>query len=147
MATPFKDIYGLAMITIRDYKLDNLYKLDKEAFFLTLQGFLIRGKDRFVSCIKPLDVDEVQGEFLSDLSDMEKSILADLTVIEWFTSKTQDVTQFQLHLSDKDFRTYSESNNLKEKSEYLDRLREKCRQSMVDYQLQNLSNIPFFNNQ
>ena len=65
-------------------------------------------------------------------------------VYNWFSGKINDVTQFQGHLNNKEFKAHSEAANLKEKSEYLDRLREKINQDEVDYQLMNLNAIPFF---
>ena len=40
-----------------------------------------------------------------------------------------------------DFKHYSESANLKEKSEYLDKMREKYNQKMLDYSLKNLDSL------
>ena len=68
----------------------------------------------------------------------EKNILADLMVIEWFTSKIQDVTQFQGSLSTREFKKFSEANNLKVKSEYKNRLIENVEQAITDYQVAHL---------
>lgn len=146
MATSFETIYDRALVTIGDYKLDALAQADYEAFLLHLQGILERAVPDFTLCEQSLDYDTASTPpaFTSTLNNKEINILAELMVYNWFSGKINDVTQFQGHLNNKEFKAHSEGANLKEKSEYLDRLREKIAQDEVDYQLMDLSILPFF---
>lgn len=140
MGTSFDDIIDLALISIRDYKLDKLYNLSKDAFIKYCDGFLIQAIPNFTQCKQSLDYDINTREFLNDLTILEKNILADFWVIEWFKKETQDSIQLanKLQVSSA-FTTHSPAQNLKEKSEYLDRLREKVYQKITDYWLSDLS--------
>ena len=76
------------------------------------------------------------------MSSIEISILADLWAIEWFKKETQDSRKINALLqSSGSFKSHSAAQNLKEKSIYLDGLREKVEQKMTNYQLQNIDNI------
>lgn len=135
--TPFDNIYDLALVVIQDYKIDNLATTDIESFKLYMRGFLINSIPEFsTTCFTSLEYDETQNCFIEDLSMLEKSILADIIVIKWMERETNNATQINLRLQGRDKKSNAESSNLKEKSERLDRLREKLAQKMVDYQLQ-----------
>ena len=143
MGTLFEKVYDRALIVIEDYKLNKLAEQDYEAFLFYLQGTLERSIPDFTSCNTDLSYNEVEDEngnmvmaFDNELSNKEINILSSIMVYNWFSRKVQDVTQFQGHLSNKEFKAHSEANNLKEKSEYLDRLREKYNQDIVDYQVE-----------
>jgi hypothetical protein len=64
-----------------------------------------------------------------------------LVVYKWFEREMQDVRQFNNHLQTRDFKVYSEANNLKQKSEYADKLREKYLYEIQQYQLNNLDSF------
>lgn len=136
--TSFDTIIDLAMATIQDYKLNNLYDSSQDDFATITNAFLIRGLPEFTNCKSSLAYDINQHAFLADLSPLEISILADLWVYEWFNWHVQNVTQFQGKMSPSDFKHYSEAENLKQKSEYMDKIREKFNQKMVDYSLQTV---------
>lgn len=137
MGTPFDEVIDMSLITIRDYKLDKLYMVDKTTFDLVFEGFLTRVEPDFI-CFQSLDYDLLSKSFISTLTRLEISILADLIVMCWFTSKVQDVTEFQGHMSDREFKKHSEANNLAKKTDYLDGLREKLEQKTTRYSLVNL---------
>ena len=136
--TSFDTIIDLAMATIQDYKLNNLYDSSQADFATITNAFLVRGLPEFTNCKSSLAHDSNQHAFLADLSPLEISILADLWVYEWFNWHVQNVTQFQGKMSPSDFKHYSEAENLKQKSEYMDKIREKFNQKMVDYSLQTV---------
>lgn len=153
--TYFSEVYDYSLITIKDYKLDKLAKEDYDSFLLYLESILIRAIPKFDGCLNSLEYEYIEEEnengeikrvpvFKSDLTIKEKSILADLMIITWFTSKVQDVTQFQGSLNTREFKKFSESNNLKQKNIYLMQLKEEFEQEITDYQNNNLSNIEFF---
>lgn len=138
MATTFSDIIDVALVTIQDYKLNSLYQTNPEDFQTITNAFLLRGLPQFTNCKTPLTYDLTGQTFLNTLSPLEISILADLWVYKWFEWHIQNVTQFENKMTPSDFKHYSEAENLKQKAEYLDRLREKHSQKMTDYSLQNL---------
>lgn len=144
MPTTFDEVIDIALVTIRDYKLDKIYN-DPEIFNQYVDGFLIKAIPSFTECFTSLKYDITNRTFLEELSPIEIDILADLWDMEWFKAEVQDTRQFNLHLNDTDFKHYAEGQNLKEKSEYLDRMREKVAQKIVDYQLKNIKSIPYFN--
>ena len=152
--TYFSEVYDYSLGVIEDYKLNKLAKADYEAFLLHLESILINAIPDFDGCLKSLDYEYIEEEdegvirktpiFKSDLDYKEKSILGKLMVIKWFTGKIQDVTQFQGSLNTREFKKFSESNNLKQKSVYLNGLIEKFEQEVTDYQINNLSQLPYF---
>ena len=139
MPTPFDSVEDLALIAIRDYKIDKLYNHSIEQFQQYLDSFLLTAIPNFRNCRQSLDYDIEQRQFNADLSSMEQSILADLWVIEWFNKETNDATQIQNKLQVASaFTSHSASQNLKEKSTYLDKLREGVDLKITQYQLQAL---------
>ena len=139
MATTYSEIYDLALITIRDYKLDELYDLNPTDFETYLKGFLIRAIPKFTNCQQDLDDrDDVADTFNITLTTKEQDILASLLINQWLNKEIQDVTQFNLHLNDTDFKHYAEGQNLKEKQNKFDENREIVNQDMVDYGLKNV---------
>lgn len=138
MATTFSDIIDVALVTIQDYKLNSLYQTNPEDFQTITNAFLLRGLPQFTNCKTPLTYDMTTQSFTNTLTPLEISILADLWVYEWFEWHVQNVTQFENKRAPSDFKHYSEAENLKQKSEYLDKLREKYSQKMVDYGLLNV---------
>ena len=137
MGTTFETIYNLSLITIRDYKIDKWAKQDYNTFLQYMKGILIRAIPRFTSCLQSLEyADATTNEpyFINDLTYMEQSILADLMVEVWFFSNINDATQINMQLQGRDKNIQSADANLKQKSEYYDRLKEKISQSISDYQ-------------
>lgn len=139
LATPFTDIYDLFLIVIKDYTLDNLYNINVENFETKLQGFLILAIAEFDSCKTDISVyDTTTGEFTNTLSLKEQTILSKFMVIKWFEREVQNVTQFNNLLTSGDFKMYSQAQNLKEKSAYLDKLKEEISQDLTRYELKSV---------
>ena len=65
-------------------------------------------------------------------------------MIAWMTNNNNDITQMNLHMSSKDFKMYAESQNLKEKQNVLNRMREDYGRNVTDYQTKNILKISFF---
>jgi hypothetical protein len=121
-----------------------------------MKGLLENGIDLFNGTLSDLswtDRKEVEHDadgneivyddsyFNADLTSKEQSIIAMLVVYKWFEREMQDVRQFNNHLQTRDFKVYSEANNLKQKSEYADKLREKYLYEIQQYQLNNLDSF------
>lgn len=154
--TPFSNIYDKALVVIQDYKLDALATKDYASFLLFMKGLLENSIDLFNGTLSDLswtnrvevDTDDEGNEtyyddsyFNADLTSKEQSILAMIIVYEWFLRETQDVRQFNNHLQTRDFKVFSEANNLKQKSDYSDKLREKYLYEIQQYQLNKLDDF------
>lgn len=142
--TSFNDVIDLALVTVDDYKLVKLIQQSEEEFLEYCDGFLIRAIPNFFQCRQSLDYDVDNRVFESDLTPVEISILADFWAIEWLTKEVQNSAQFQLKLKVNNAFTFnSEAQNLKEKTSWLDRLRERVWQKIVDYQVSDLSDFAY----
>ena len=140
--TPFDTIIDLALRLIDDYKLIKLYNQSQTKFLAYCDGLLLAAVPNFFRCNQNLDYDATQRQFNNQLTSAEISILADLWILEWFKKETQDSRKINALLqSSGSFKSHSAAQNLKEKTSYLDGLREKVEQKMTNYQLQNLNNI------
>lgn len=140
MGTPYTDIYDLAMVSIADWHIDNLYLSSTPNYYNYMEGFLLKAIPKFTNCVQDLtDRDDTTQVFNITLTDTEKMILSDWVVYCWLEKNIQDVRQMNLNLNDTDFKHYAEGQNLKEKSERLDRLRERLKQDDVDYNLKNVN--------
>lgn len=84
--TDFEEIYDLAKVTMIDYKLDNLALRDYDAFLTYFRSLLTTGMTEFFGCLSSLDYTSIDGKwyFKSDLSQLEKNILAKTIVLKWF---------------------------------------------------------------
>ena len=101
-----------------------------------LNVYLGRAIPKFYNCNKNIFATDLSsGEFPCELDLQEKDILSELMVLSWLDQVVSDIRQINLHVTDSDFKLYSEAENLKQKSEYSDRLREKASQDMVNYGL------------
>lgn len=140
--TSFDTIIDLALRLIDDYKLIKLYNQSQTKFLAYCDGLLLAAVPNFFRCNQSLDYDVIQRQFNNQLTSAEISILADLWILEWFKKETQDSRKINALLqSSGSFKSHSAAQNLKEKTSYLDGLREKVEQKMTNYQLQNLDNI------
>ena len=135
MATPFSDVIDMALVVIKDYKLDELAQTSQSDFDNVLIAYLVKSVPKFNGCLQSLDYDISTSTFASTLSNKEIDILADYTVITWFTQQMQDVLEYKEALQDPDFKRYATGQNFKPRMAYVDELREKVRQDETDYQL------------
>lgn len=139
--TSFDEIIDLALVTVNDYRLSKLAGQGEENFNTYVDGFLISSIPYFPECRQSLDFDAEQRQFESDLTNLEKSILANLWVIQWYARDNQTYALYRQHLqSASSFKNHSESQNLKENSIYLDKLREELDRQKISYQLQEFFN-------
>ena len=146
MATSFDSVIDMALIIIRDYKLDALYESDETSFKQVLQGYMLKGLPKFeVSSIKSLEYNLTNREFVEDLDSVEIDIISDWTVIMWYTDQLQDVLEFREPLSDVDFKRLATGQNLKPRQAYLQELRRKAKQDATNYQFQHMNQLPYFN--
>lgn len=136
--TSFDDVIDLALVTVNDYRLSKLITQGVADFNTYVDGFLISAIPFFPECKQDLSYNLDERTFNSDLTLLEKSILANLWVIQWYSRDNQTYALYRQHLqAASSFKNHSESQNLKENSAYLDKLREELDRQKVAYQLQS----------
>lgn len=148
--TSFEEIYDLFMVTsVSDYRLNNLYKNDKEAFYDFLRGFLTKSafkysdelihKLDFISREETIDEENVtRYYFINDLLPLEKTILVDSMVIHWYEKNTEDILEISSRLGTKDAKENNNRSNLKEKNIRIRELYSALYADIRNLQLQNL---------
>jgi hypothetical protein len=139
--TGFEDIYKIFLNSIQDYRIKRLFEEEPSVADDMLCMFLETAVSKFVTCRKPImSTDFNSNTFACELDLEEKIILKDCMILAWMEWVINDITQMNWALNDNDFKHYSEEKNLREKSEYTDRLREKVYQAMLDY---DITHTPF----
>lgn len=148
--TTFNNVIDRAMFLQQDYRLDKLYVNDNKSFTMFITQFLLNSIDTFDGVLDSLSYhsevidDNTIYVFDRELTSKEIYILALGISIEWMSNNLLDITQMNLHLSTRDFKAFSEANNLQRKSEVLNTMRENYYKNITDYQLNNISSLPFF---
>lgn len=139
--TSYDDIIDLALVSIEDYHLNRLAVDSPDDFNIVLEGFMVRGLANFENCKKDLSLrDNEKRVFLNKLSEVEKSIIADYTVIAWLDKEINDVRQIVgMMQNNKEAHRYSEANNLNAKVNRRDQLMEQVATKKTTYSL-NQSN-------
>lgn len=135
MTTKYSEIYDLFLLKINDWKLDKLYTVNPDIFETVLHGYMVVALPQFRNCNQDLSRDDSLQIFIETLSEENKNIIASLMVEKWLEKEVNDIRQMALHIQDKDFKTYAEANNLKEKSNHWSRIIEQNSQMLTDYSL------------
>ena len=115
--TSYDDIIDLALVSIEDYHLNRLAVASPKDFNIVLEGFMVRGLANFENCRQDLsDRDSSARVFNCALTEIEKSIIADYTVIAWLDKEINDVRQITgMMQNNKEAHRYSEAKNLNAK--------------------------------
>ena len=138
MATPYSEVFDLFLASIQDYRINRLYEKSVEDMENYLIPFLIKAITNFRKCKTDLeDRDDTNKVFNQTLSTDEKVILSNLMIVEWLTKEVNDILGMKLFLQDTDFKTYSQSQNLKEKRELLTTMKEIVDKQIVQYSYNN----------
>ena len=154
--TSFESIYDLFMTTtVTDYRLNNLYSKDKEAFYDFLRGFLTKSafkfsddlihKLDFISQEEPIEEGSedtvTRYYFVNDLLPLEKTILVDSMVIHWYEKNTEDILEMSSRLGTKDAKENNNRSNLKEKNIRIRELYSSLYADIRNLQMQNLDKL------
>ena len=143
--TSFDTIEDLALQTINDYKLVKLYSQSMDDFQKWCDGFLLSAIPQFTDCVQSLAFDAVERKFVSDLTIQEIKILANYFIIAWWERETNNSAQIALKLKvSSSFQTEGvSSQNMKEKQNIIDKLREENSRQINNYLSQHA--MDFFN--
>lgn len=144
--TLFSDVFDVFMTLQTDYRLITLYGSSLVDFETYLSGFLIQAVDDFsYTCDQDLTYTLSTKQFSLTLTQKNINILAKFLKKYWLEKSITDISQMNLRISDRDFSSYAESANYKEKREgYILEL-EKLSQILIEYGYRNTSNWDVLN--
>lgn len=128
-------IYDNFMMMAKDYRLITLYNTSLTDFENYLEGFLVSAIQTFNVCDQSLAYSA--GAFTETLTQKNITILAKLIKRYWLEKEVADITQMNLHITDRDYKIYSEAQNLTAKKALLILEREEVSQLLVNYSLNN----------
>jgi hypothetical protein len=143
--TPLNEIYDSMMMQVTDYRLTSLFNTSVVDFETYLQSWLEYAIVEFSMCDQSLDFSESTKKFTVILTTQNKIILATLMLKYWLQKNVNDITQMNLHVTDRDFKIPSEAQNLREKSTYLNVLKEQCAQMLNEYEYKRIDWADWFN--
>ena len=112
--TPFSYIYKSFTNKISD---SSLVKLTEDELNTLLETYLVNACTHFKICSSDLSKsnrDSVLKQFNTELTEEEIEIIASLMVVEWLKPQVLSGNLLKMSLGDKDFKTYSPANQLKE---------------------------------
>jgi hypothetical protein len=139
MTTPSSEITDLFLTKISDYRLDTIYTASGSFVLNTyVEGWLLDSIADFEDfCDQSLTYTVsgsiVEGQFTETLNMTNKLMLARFMVKYWLQKSVNDILQMNLHVTDRDFKTFSASQNLKAKMDYLNSVKEELSQAIMDY--------------
>jgi hypothetical protein len=131
--TSLSAVYDRFMMLCQDYRLVELFETSQNDFETYLESWLEDAIFDFDVCNQSLVYDSTLKEFTATLTTDNLIILANLMIKYWMTKNVNDITQMNLHVVDRDFKLFSEAQNLKEKQVVLDKHKESCSQMLIDY--------------
>jgi len=133
MGTPFTDVFDLFLTKVQDYRLNTLYNTSPNDLTIYLQGFLINALPLFYNCNQSLAKNNTTQLFTADLAEENQVMIADLMVEKWLGKELLNVTQMNLTVQDRDFKSHSADKNMEGKAKRLIEKREQNAQALVDY--------------
>lgn len=148
--TTFNNVIDRAMFLQQDYRLDKLYVNDNKSFTMFITRFLLNSIDTFDGVLDSLSYhsevidDNTIYVFDRELTSKEIYILALGISIEWMSNNLLDIKAMNGHLSAREFKNLQEAPLFKQKSEKLNEMRENYYKNITDYQLSDISKLPFF---
>lgn len=107
--TPLSNVYDVFLSKISDYTFLNLSQTEIES---DLYGYLQSAIAKFHRCKNDLTIQT--DSFLSTLTPLEIEILVTLMIAEYMKPQILSSEILKQSLSDKDFKIYSQANQLKE---------------------------------
>jgi len=142
MGTQSSDIIDLFMKRVDDYRLDTVYTTSGSLVFSNyIEPWIMDAADEFDICDQSLTYvtsgSATEGYFVEDLTMRNKILLSKLVVKYWFERTVQNILQMNNAVGDRDFKTFSASQNLKAKQDYLNSLKEELSQDLMNYAYRN----------
>lgn len=135
MATSFNEVYDSFLSKIVDYSYSNLTDDELEE---QLESLLINAIPKFRRCKQDLsDRDMNVKEFNFDLTDEEREVIAALMTVEYLKPRIITTDLMKMQLSDKDFKLYSQANQIKELMGMYKEMKAEAQKLINDYTYYN----------
>jgi hypothetical protein len=149
MATTLDEINDLFLSLIQDNRVTEIYQTSGSyALNLYLEPYLLYSIDDFSPvCTQVLTYDTATQTFSLDLTQTHKNILAQIMVKYWLQREIQDLLQMRLKLQDRDFKHYSEAQNLQAKKDLYNQKQEEISAILSKYELRNTNWTDWANQQ
>lgn len=136
MGTLFSEISDLALITMQDYKLDQLYEKSEEDFATFMAGFIVRSIPLFAHCKQSLDYDLEEQAFINVLTNKEKDILANYVIQLWVERIQHNLTRLSATMTPSDAKRTNLPQQIEKTQSVINEMREKNNQNETVYELQ-----------
>src|SRR5258706_1805423 len=131
--TTFQEIFDFFMSTIQDYRLTNLFNVSQPDFNTFLSAWLIQAIPEFINCDQVLTYSS--NTFDATLTQKNINVLSLLMKKLWLEWEIDSVLQMENLVQDRDFRTFSSSQNMTAKQARFNMLKEEVSQQLVNYGL------------
>lgn len=131
--TPLTDVYQAFLSKISDYSFLTLTQTDLEN---DLYGYLKSAIAKFYKCKSDLTIQtDASGvkSFVSTITPLEMEILVTLMIVEYLKPQILSSEVIKQSLSDKDFRIYSQANQLRELNLTYRMFRAEAQKLMTEY--------------
>ncbi|MFQ3543649.1 hypothetical protein Q7A53_06155 [Halobacillus rhizosphaerae] len=132
--TKITDIYDSFLSRISDYSFlsDNI---TEEEIMEDLFGYFKSARTKFYKCKNSLKTIDDNGEtvFTVELHPFEVEVLVSLMLVEYLKPKVLTDENMKQSLSDKDFKIYSQANQLKEMSLLYRNFAKEARKLITEY--------------
>ena len=132
MATPYEELYERALFKVKDLKLGSMDESERR---YVLKRYLDSAVADFnAKCEKDLDDrDELVEEFVEDLTNDEKEILALGMAYYWLSAQIMDRSLLKNKISTKDYQYFSPANLMREINEMRTDVRKEYRHRIAEY--------------
>jgi hypothetical protein len=148
MATTIDEIADLFLSGVQDYKITTIFTTSgSDAVNTYVEPWLLKSISEFTVCDQALVYDKTTQSFSVDLTQRNQNILTQIMEKYWLKKEIQNVLQMNLFIQDKDFKTHSAAQNLKEKTELLVTVQESISQTLMDYSINYTIDWDDWNNQ
>lgn len=139
MTTTLDQIGDLFLSQVSDYRLNIIYQSSgSSALNDYIQPWLLMAIDEFDDiCTQDLTYDSGSQLFTETLTQKNMNILAQIMVKYWLNKEVQNVLQMDSFIQDRDFKTHSAAQNLREKQLLLNSKKEEISQLLLDYGYRN----------
>lgn len=136
--TNLTELYDTFLSKITDYRFLNMTSEEIES---DLFNYFDSARAKFYRCRKDLTTEN--GVIASDLSRFEKEILVSLMLVEHIAPQLLSSENLKQSLSDKDFKIYSQANQLREIRLLFENLERKAGRMITEYTFLDLGKEDF----
>ena len=139
MGTLSSEIFDYFLTSVNDYKLDNIYQTSGSLVLdQFLEPWLLNSIVEFNIADQNLSYTvssgSSEGYFDLTLTNKNQFMLVQIMSKYWLQKEISDVLQMNNILQDRDYRVYSQANNLKAKQDYYIMKKEEIYQRLIDYE-------------